>query len=72
MIQKKQPAHEDPEDTDAAELRPDEIEWIRDQRRKHEHEVWLRGQVRLLWPWFVATVSALVALAAWVKEHVRL
>jgi len=62
-------AHEEDGETP---LTDEERKWVRHQMRQHQHEEWLRGQVRVLWPWVIAIVGALVAVASWVKEHVRL
>ena len=53
-------------------LTNDERLWIRQQIKQHEHEEWLRGQVRVLWPWVVSIIGAIVAAVAWIKEHVKL
>ncbi len=60
------------EDENPTTLQPEEILWVREQRRQHAHEQWLRGQIKILWPWIVGVVGALVAVASWVKDHVRL
>ena len=53
------------------ELTPDDIAWIRRQRKLDEHAAWLRGQVRVIWPWAVSVVGALVAALMWIRDHVR-
>lgn len=72
------PPKRDQDDEDT-ELTAEDIAWVRLQRRQHEHEKWLRGQIKILWPWAVAVVSLLVALgnaalslAKWASDHVKL
>lgn len=62
---------ERPPDDDEPELTHDEIHWIREQRKQHQHEQWLRGQIRVIWPWVVSVVGALVGAVIWIKEHVK-
>lgn len=59
-------------DQDTDELTPEDRAWIRQKRRQDAHEEWLRGQVRVLWPWVVTVIGAIVAIASWVKDHVKL
>ena len=66
------PQHHDDEDRPPTELTTDEIQWIREQRKQSEHERWLRGQVKVIWPWVVAVVTAVVVFVNWVKDHVKL
>ena len=65
------PPRIDPDD-DPPHLEPEDILWIRQQRRNDAHEAWLRGQIKVLWPWVVSIVGALVAAAMWVRDHVKL
>lgn len=53
------------------ELTHDEIHWIREQRKQQQHEQWLRGQIRVIWPWVVAVVGFLVGAVKLIKEHVK-
>lgn len=53
------------------ELTNDDIRWIHEQRKLDAHAEWLRGQIRVVWPWVVSIVGALVAAVAWIKENVR-
>ena len=53
------------------ELTNDDIRWIHEQRKLDAHAEWLRGQIRVVWPWVVSIVGALVATVIWIKEHVR-
>lgn len=77
---KRHPERPPPDESeDSLEVTAEDILWIRQQRRQHEHEKWLRGQIKVLWPWVVAAVSVLVALgsgamslAKWASEHVKL
>lgn len=54
------------------ELTEDDIRWVRQQRKQDAHEEWLRGQVRILWPWVISVVGALVAAVVWIRDHVKL
>ena len=60
-----------PDEGDPPTLTEKDIEWIHEQIRLDEHAKWLRGQVRVIWPWVVSVVGALVAAIIWIKEHVR-
>lgn len=53
------------------ELTNDDIRWIHEQRKLDAHAEWLRGQVRVLYPWVISIVGAIVAAVVWIKEHVR-
>ena len=53
------------------ELTNDDIRWIHEQRKLDAHAEWLRGQVRVVWPWVVSIVGSLVAAVVWIKENVR-
>ena len=53
------------------ELTNDDIRWIHEQRKLDAHAEWLRGQVRVLYPWVISIVGAIVAAVIWIKEHVR-
>lgn len=53
-------------------LTAEERTWIRQQIKRDEHEAWLRGQIKILWPWVVSIIASLVAAIAWIKEHVKL
>ena len=46
------------EDENPTTLQPEEILWVREQRRQHAHEQWLRGQIKILWPWIVGGAGA--------------
>ena len=60
-----------PPDDDEPELSTDDIRWIHEQRKLDAHAEWLRGQVRVLYPWVISIVGAIVAAVIWIKEHVR-
>lgn len=53
-------------------LSQEDIEWIHEQRKQSAHEAWLRGQVKVIWPWVVSVLTALVAAVVWIKDHVKL
>jgi len=57
---------------DPPELTQEDLKWIREQRKQSAHEEWLRGQIKVLWPWVIAGITALVAAVNWIKDHVRL
>lgn len=66
------PRHtEKPPDTDDDTLTHEEILWIREQRKQDAHAQWLRGQIRVIWPWAVSVVGAVVAALIWIRDHVR-
>lgn len=60
-----------PPDDDEPQLSDDDIRWIHEQRKLDAHAEWLRGQVRVLYPWVISIVGAIVAAVVWIKEHVR-
>lgn len=53
-------------------LTQDDIRWVREKRRQDAHEEWLRGQVKILWPWVISIVGTIVAAIIWIKDHVKL
>lgn len=60
-------------------LTEDEIEWLREnrewldqQRRAVEHEAWLRGRIKVILPWILSVVAALVAAFDWLSKHFTL
>ena len=60
-------------------LTEDEIEWLREnrewiegQRKSVEHEAWLRGRLKVIMPWILSIVAALVATADWLTKHFTL
>lgn len=55
-----------------AELTQDDIHWIHDKRKQDAHEAWLRGRVRVVWPWLVAVVATIVAVGDWLAKHFTL
>lgn len=58
-------------DDDGPELTDADIQWVRRNRKQDDHWRWVRGQVRILWPYVVAVVGTLVAAITWIKDHVR-
>ena len=60
-----------PLDDDEPELSTDDIRWIHEQRKLDAHAEWLCGQIRVLYPWVISIVGAIVAAVVWIKEHVR-
>ena len=62
---------ERPPDDEEPELTADEIHWIREQRKQHQHEVWLRGQIRVIWPWIVSLLGGIVGAVTLIKEHFK-
>lgn len=65
------PPHPKDED-DPPTLTHDEVAWVRAQRKQTAHEEWLRGQIKVVWPWVIAVITAVVAAVSWIKDHVRL
>lgn len=56
-------------------LTKDEIEWFRDnkewldtQRQSSEHEAWLRGRIKVIYPWLITIVGVLVAAGDWLHK----
>ncbi len=64
----KPPDHKKEDDE---ELTHEDIVWIREQRQLDEHAKWLRGQIRVIWPWVVSIIGAVVTAAIWIRDHVR-
>lgn len=60
-----------PDDDADDEITPEDIRWIREQRRQDAHAKWLRGQIKVIYPWALSIIGALVAAAIWIKDHVR-
>lgn len=52
-------------------LTHDDVLWIREQRKQDAHAQWLRGQIRVVYPWVISVVGAIVAATLWIKDHVR-
>ena len=72
------PPHQDRE-RPPDHLTEDEIEWIREnrewldqQRRAVEREAWLRGRIKVILPWILSVVAALVAAFDWLAKHFAL
>jgi len=62
------PQHDD----DPPYLTPEDVQWIRQQRKSDAHEEWLRGQIKIFYPWIIGIATALVAAIVWIRDHVRL
>jgi hypothetical protein len=62
--------HKEPE-SESLEITLEDIQWIRRKRQQDEHATWLRGQVKIIWPWVISIVGTLVAAVIWIKDHVR-
>ena len=60
------------DDIEPGRMTQEDIAWVHAQRRQTAHEDWLRGQIKVIWPWVIAVITALVALLSWVKDHVKL
>ena len=60
-----------PDDDDTPALSDDDIRWIHEQRKLDAHAEWLRGQIRVIWPWVVAVVGFLVGAVKLIKDHVK-
>lgn len=72
------PPHQDREKP-PDHLTEDEIEWLRDnrdwieqQRRSVEHEAWLRGRIKVIMPWVLSAIAAVVAAFDWLYKHFTL
>jgi hypothetical protein len=65
------PPHTDREKPPDDELTPDDIQWIRQQRKQDAHAEWLRGQIKVIYPWALSVIGALVAAIIWIRDHVR-
>ena len=64
------PPHHD--DDDPPTLTHEDVQWIRQQRKSDAHNEWLRGQIRVIWPWAISIVGAVVGALIWIRDHVRL
>lgn len=53
-------------------ITPEDIQWIRQQRKDDAHAEWLRGQIKIIWPWAISIVGAIVGAVMWIRDHVRL
>ena len=71
MPSKRQPDSVPDPDESSLELTDADIRWVHEQRKLDAHAEWLRGQVRVLYPWVISIVGAIVAAVVWIKEHVR-
>ena len=76
------PPHKDrPPDGDEPPFTPEERALLRsliEQAPQIQHIVqeeahasWLRGRIKVIWPWIVAAVAAAVAVIDWVQKHIR-
>ena len=65
------PRKADPHIDDPPSLTDDDIRWIHEQRKLDAHAEWLRGQIRVIWPWVLAVVGALVGAVQLIKDHVK-
>jgi len=65
------PRKADQSANDPPVLTDDDIRWIHEQRKLDAHAEWLRGQIRVIWPWLVAVVGALVGAVKLIKDHVK-
>ena len=57
-------------------LTEDEIAWIREnrewldaERKSSEHATWLRGRIKVINPWLITVVAAVVAVGDWLMKH---
>ena len=57
-------------------LTEDEIEWIREnrewldaERKSSEHATWLRGRIKVIYPWLITVVAGIVAVGDWLMKH---
>ena len=66
------PHKKPPDETEPDEITQDDIQWIRAQRKADAHAEWLRGQIKVIYPWAISVIGALVAAIIWIREHVRL
>lgn len=57
--------------TDPLKVTEADVLWIRKQRKADEHATWLRGQVKVIWPWVIGGITAIVAFINWAKDHLR-
>lgn len=39
--------------------------------QEEEHATWLRGRIKVFWPWIAAAVTAVVAAVDWVQKHIK-
>ena len=65
------PRKADPHIDDPPSLTDDDIRWVHEQRKLDAHADWLRGQVRILYPWVISIIGALVAGIVWIRDHVK-
>lgn len=39
--------------------------------QEEAHATWLRGRIKVIWPWLVAVVAAAVAVIDWFQKHLK-
>ena len=64
----KQP---DEDNDDDRPLTPEERAWVRHAMRDEQHAAWLRGRIKVVWPWLIAVIGAVVATVDWIQKHIR-
>lgn len=53
----------------AEALTDTELQDLRNILRERAHERWLRSRIKVLWPWVVGVVGAVVAIVDWIQRH---
>ena len=39
--------------------------------QEEAHATWLRGRIRVVWPWIAAIAAAAVAVIDWIQKHIK-
>ena len=60
-----------PDADDPPALTDEDIRWIHEQRKLDAHAQWLRGQVRVIWPWVVSILGSVVTATIWIRDYVK-
>ena len=63
------PHKHDASDDDGRPLTPEENAWVRQARRDEQHASWLRGRIKIFWPWVVSVTGGIVWLIDWLPKH---
>ena len=60
-----------PPSPESDDLTPEEKAWVRNAVLDDQYTKRLRERIKVVWPWFIAIVSAIVATVDWIQKHIR-